>query len=663
MQNLDDSIKNNQVSDQAGLNQKVNLETKTQTESQKAMPRKKKFYKKKWFKILMIFLVVVGITLSAMSAYTYAVFNQLKGQAEIVKTQVSNAKTAFKAQDLPKTKEALDQTQTELAKLENTYAKLKFYKLVPIVRNYYLDGQNGLDAAQAALSAGQKTVDALVPYADVLGFKGEGSFAGGTVEDRIASLLATIDKLLPQMDAIANDLKTADQHLAQINPNRYPESIKGIVIRGKIISAQKGLKGASEAITTYRPVIERLPSIAGADGKRKKYLILFQNDNELRPTGGFLTAYAVVNVENGKVTAEKSDDIYELDKKFTKKIPIPPELGRYLTTERYWNLRDMNIYPDFKESMDIFYPNYQTVPGEPKNIDGIIAIDTKFVVHLMDILGAIEVPGYGTFSSKHDPSCDCPQIIHVLSEIITRPTPYIKVDRKGILGPLMQGLILKSYQAPKNQWPALFETFFADIGARHVQFYFMDDKDQHAAEAINAAGRMFPPEPNQDFLAIVDANLAGAKSNLYVKNQWTQTIEKPHDGKLKKTIEATYKNPRRADNCNLEAGLLCLNSTLKDWNRVYLPKGSKLISSQGYLEKPKVYDTDGFTVVDGYFTLQPKGVAKLKLEVETPYKDTETYRLYVWKQGGLNEYPFVVNVNGNEEEFKVNKDIQYETQF
>ena len=59
--------------------------------------------------------------------------------------------------------------------------------------------------------------------------------------------------------------------------------------------------------------------IAGGKGERKKYLILFQNDNELRPTGGFLTAYAVVFVENGKVSPEKSDDIYELDKKFSRK--------------------------------------------------------------------------------------------------------------------------------------------------------------------------------------------------------------------------------------------------------------------------------------------------------------------------------------------------------
>ena len=64
----------------------------------------------------------------------------------------------------------------------------------------------------------------------------------------------------------------------------------------------------------YRPLIDQLPAMMGGQGQRRKYLILFQNNNKLRPTGGFLTAYSIVYVEDGKVTPEKSDDIYELDK-------------------------------------------------------------------------------------------------------------------------------------------------------------------------------------------------------------------------------------------------------------------------------------------------------------------------------------------------------------
>src|SRR5690606_8414547 len=116
-------------------------------------------------------------------------------------------------------------------------------------------------------------------------------------------------------------------------------------------------------------------------------------------------------------------------------------------------LRDMNTSPDFKVSMDQFLENYKTIRGEPQDIDGIIALDTHVLTELLTVLGPVEVPGYGTFSAEISPACDCPQVVHALSEIITRPTPYLREDRKGILGPMMRAILTKSYGAPRQQWP------------------------------------------------------------------------------------------------------------------------------------------------------------------------------------------------------------------
>src|SRR6185369_1280593 len=397
-----------------------------------------------------------------------------------------SAYDAFKAQNLPGAQQNLESVKTKLADIRVTYQKLSLYNSLPIAHSYYQDGLHGLNAADAGVEAGLKSLNSITPYADVLGFTGEGTFTGGTAEDRLKLVLQTLQKITPELDAIGGDLNTVQVELAQINPNRYPENFRGTELRSKIVQAQEVSKGAATALTEFRPVIEQIPAVMGANG-RKKYFVLFQNDNELRPTGGFLTAYSVIFVENGKVTPEKSDDIYELDKKFSKKIPIPPILGKYLTTESLFHLRDMNIDPDFKTSMDQFLTNYKLVPGEPKDIDGIIAVDTQVLTDLLRVLGPVEIPGYGTFSAENDPTCDCPQIIHALSEIITRPTPYIKVDRKGILGPMMGAILQKAYTAPKTQWPQLFEVAWQDIQARHAQFYLFDPAAQAAAEKVGAA--------------------------------------------------------------------------------------------------------------------------------------------------------------------------------
>jgi len=110
-----------------------------------------------------------------------------------------------------------------------------------------------LKAGDSGLNAAQILIETLNPYADILGFSGEGTFTGGTAEDRVVMLIETLPKVLPKIDDIANDLKEADEQLAQINPNRYPESFRGKQIRPKIVQGQQLLHDAVLATTDAKP--------------------------------------------------------------------------------------------------------------------------------------------------------------------------------------------------------------------------------------------------------------------------------------------------------------------------------------------------------------------------------------------------------------------------
>lgn len=633
--------------------------------SKKPKNKFQRWMQKNWKKVGIVALVILALlssTTGVIGYVTYQKVQTLRSQATDIQFLGTEAYAAFKAQNLPETEVKLLEIQSKLGDVRNTYGQLSFYSYIPIANAYYGDGLHGLNAADAGVKASLKSIEAIVPYADVLGFAGEGTFTGGTAEDRLKLVLETLDKISPVLDEISNELKVVESELAFIDEGRYPETFRDIPLRSYVLQAKDMSRSTVETLTLYRPIFEELPSIAGGRGERKKYLVLFQNDNELRPTGGFLTAYSIIYIEDGKVTPEKSDDIYELDKKFTRNIPIPPKLGRYLITERYYNLRDMNISPDFKSSMDEFMEHYKTVRGEPQDIDGIIAVDTHFLTDLLTVLGPVEVPGYGTFSAENDPRCDCPQVVYALSEIITRPTPYLRDDRKGILGPMMRAILTKAYGAPKQQWPALFQKGLDDIASRHMQMYFLDEKSQTAAEAINAGGRMIVPEKT-DFLAIVNANLGGAKSNLFVNYDVKQEVSAPENGRITKSVEVTYRNNRKADNCNLEAGLLCLNSTLQDWTRFYVPQGAELVSAQGFTQEPEIYEEAGMSVIDGFFTLEPNSQAKLKVTYTVPYTDEVTYKATLWKQGGVSPFKTLLDVNGSQEEVTVSKDTKVEIAF
>jgi hypothetical protein len=572
---------------------------------------------------------------------------------------------------LPALPEKINALQENLKKIDQEYQALKVYQYLPVLRNYYSDGQTVFLIGHKSLDLADQLVETLMPYSDLLGFAGEGSFEGGTTQDRIVLILETLEEIQPEIEEMDSKLREIERLSLEIDASRYPEQVAQREIRSQILNAQEQISNLSHGFTDYKPVLAELAKMAGAK-EAQKYLVLFQNDNELRPTGGFLTAYSIIKLDQGTVVPEKSGDIYDLDQKFRKNIAIPEELGKYLTTERYWNLRDMNIYPDFKKSMEIFYEHYQTVPGEPDDIDGIIAVDTQVLTWLLEVIGPVQVPGYGTFSAEIDKRCDCPQVVYALSEIITRPTPYLREDRKGVLGPLMSTILSKTYELDKLKFPELITVAISSLKGRHLQMYFVDENSQIAAEKINAAGRLYQLNPgfkdwqfgqNQDFLAIINTNLAGAKSNLFINYELKLSVGAPQDNYINNNLEISYKNTAPADNCNLEAGLLCLNATLNDWLRIYLPEGSELIEIQGLEDEADVYTEEGFTVIDGFFKLEPLGLAKIRMTYRVPYQDQENYNLRLWKQAGISPVPVLIDVTGGEEELLMDQDLEYSTVF
>lgn len=617
---------------------------------------------KRWKKVLLtiggVFLGLVVI-LGIVSFFGYRKAMAVKGSLDEVQTAGKELYAALKAQNLVEANTKLVELKSKVDAFASQYHSLSWLGAVPVASSYYRDGNHGLAAGYAGLNGAATLLKAIEPYADVLGFKGTATASAGPAEERIVKIIETLDKVTPSLDAVTKDLDTVSVELGAIDESKYPEEVRGFKLRSLIAQAKTLTSGMVVGIKQAKPIIEVLPQVAGGQ-VRKKYLVLFQNSGELRPTGGFMTGYAILNVDKGKIEAEGSGDIYDLDAKFKNKPLIPAILKRFLTTETRFNLRDMNMSPDFKVSMDTFYPNYEKVPGQPTNFDGIIAVDTHFLESLVKVLGPVEVPGFGTFTAENDARCDCPQIIYALSEIVDRPTNYIRENRKGILGPMMKAILTKAYGAPKQIWPDLFSSGWKNVEGKHIQLYFFEPKAQTAAEAVNAAGRVVATPEKSDYLFIVDTNLAGAKSNFFISQKIEHTIDLPENGLLKHMITITYDNPFKGSNCNLEAGQLCLNGKLNDWVRFYLPTGAKLVDSRGFdTDSVKESEDLGHHVVEGVFQLQPLARAKIELTYAIPYDNATTYKLYMQRQGGIEDLKHEFTVNGQTHEAVLGKDQQF----
>jgi hypothetical protein len=631
-----------------GLN-KIDFKLEKQPDKDQALNptmRKKKFNFKNLLKspkvmvILVIVLVLVlftifGIYLPATKAYN---------DAKLTYKEALVAAWAMKTQNISLASDELSKTKTYLDQTKKDVDSMGYLKFVPLVNWYYGDAYHSINAGEHGLNAAIILVDAIKPYADVLGLKGQGSFAGGTAQQRIETAVKTIGKITPKIDDISKELDAVKVEIDQVDPNHYPSFSYGKKAKDTIATLRSLTDQSANLISNAKPLIKILPQVLG-EPNEQKYLVLFQNDKELRPTGGFITAYSVFRLDSGVIHVDNSSDIYSLDATVPNKPVAPSPILKYLPKVSQLNLRDNNLSPDFKVSMDSFYKMYKTA-GDSTNVNGIFAVDTHALVAAMNILGDINAAGT-TFTTKNDPRCNCPQVIYQLEAIADQPVQGVKENRKGIIGELMYAIMNKAFSSsPKQYWGPLFQTMLAEINEKHILFYLNNSQAQAGMEGINAAGRIVPFEG--DYFHLNEANFGGAKSNMFVTQDVTQDYSLQADGTITKIVTINYKNPFAPSDCNLERGNLCLNAVLRDWFRIYVPKGSQLLSSTGSEVKMTSYEELDKTVFEGFLTVRPQGASKLTISYKLPFKlaNNSVLPLLIQKQPGTSDDNYIINLGG-----------------
>lgn len=635
---------------------KISLETSTMPK-----PVKKKRFPWKLvaipFGIVIVLLVVIGLMLLPMRG----VMAKTQNTVTVGKAMLS----AIKSQDLEKTKEGLANTRKSMEELRSEYNKVIALKAVPVLGAYVSDGDHAIKAAFAGLDAGDRAIEALEPNADILGLKGESTFVSGTADDRIQTAVKTMNALVPKINAMAESIDVLRKELDYIDPARYPEKVRGVVIRANLVSAKETIDNAANLFVNAQPLLMNLPKMLG-EPEEKRYLVLFQNDKELRATGGFITAYAQFRFVRGKAILEKADDIYTLDASLRKKFPAPEEILKFHKGVYNLNIRDSNLSPDFKVSMQKFEELYDSASGKEK-IDGIFAVDTHVLVEALRILGPMNVYGR-EFSAEIDKRCDCPRAVYELEDYSTRPVGYVREARKDIIGVLLQSILQKALGvSPSQYWGSLFQMLLSEIGQKHVLAYLHDDEAQKAAESFNMAGRIMTAEETAavlkyqegqgwDYLHINNSNMAGAKSNMFVSEKYTKDTTVNSDGTVTTKLTVEYKNPYQGSDCGLESGGLCLNAPLRNWVRVYVPKGSKLVESKG-TQSPKdnkpvpmdSFESLGKTVFEGFLIVNPMGTARLDITYTSPVKSADTkYRLLFQKQPGTDKQEVIIKLGGKD---------------
>jgi hypothetical protein len=141
-------------------------------------------------------------------------------------------------------------------------------------------------------------------------------------------------------------------------------------------------------VETKKYQVENWLSFFGKE-KEKNYLVLFQNPDIPRPSGGFIGAYTILSFNQGKINFS-GNNIFVLEEVFLKKIipPIPfQEIG-----DR-WFFRDVNWFFDFPLTGQKILSFYEQTEKKP-DLDGVIFINPSVIELMLETIGPIEIRDY-----------------------------------------------------------------------------------------------------------------------------------------------------------------------------------------------------------------------------------------------------------------------------
>ncbi len=440
----------------------------------------------------------------------------------------------------------------------------------------------------------------------------------------------------------SSELQAADSGFSEASVKlKNPDLNKGF-----FNSFQSSNQGLVDKVEVYTNLVKQarsstflLPEIIGLNGK-KSYLVLLQNSNELRPTGGFIGSVARIDFEGGKLKKLEVQDVYAIDGSLKIHVEPPKEIKEDLG-QNDWYLRDSNWEPDYPTAARQAAWFYGQETGV--QVDGVIAVNLPTIENLLDVIGPLNVSDYKeTINSSNL----FPKTI-AYSEQGFFPGSQAK---KNFLSALSTELFNQIFFVPKQNWPGIIRSLGRSFNEKQLLVYLADPKLFSYLVSENFAGALprqgvFQDGRVDDFLAIVEANLGADKANYYLDRNIKLATGIGKEGEVSHILRISYTN--KSPSAVWPAG------NYKNRLRIYLPFGTKL-EKASWGEKDITNEVNTFVDYGrtGYSMLlelnpreQKTLVLNYQLANRVSFKDNQAgYSLNIIKQAGTLHDPLEWNL-------------------
>lgn len=396
----------------------------------------------------------------------------------------------------------------------------------------------------------------------------------------------------------------------------------------------------------YKNVISQLPELhedsklllGKLTGGEQVWLILFQNSDEIRATGGFTGSYALATINNGKISELVFEDIYDADGQFDGYVSPPPGVLEYLSSDRGMRLPDANWNPDAPESIQqqlVFF-----ALGRKQNIDGVVVVNLPFAEKVLKTTGPVYLPDYDVYVSS--------QNLHQALRDERNEFFAGNIQKKHLLSQAVKQVLFKLKNLDIQQAKQLASTAQIAIKQKEIMVYSREEKLQNLFEKYQATGQL-KTQAGQYFVGLVESNVGINKANRNVQRDVVMA--------LRETSSSITINFHNNNLPNLEPpktgaptnGYVNYQRLLinPDWQVISISINNQPIPTW---DESEITSSDGQILKQiGYLITVPEQTsAQTKIEINYPPLVLPG-ELSLYKQPGLASTPYIIQTpSGNQ---------------
>ncbi len=355
----------------------------------------------------------------------------------------------------------------------------------------------------------------------------------------------------------------AEKQLSSINFEVIPEEKR--ILFEEFKSKVPDFKNYISAAIEYS---DFLLKIVGTD-KPKTYLVLLQNTNERRATGGFPGTYAIIGFDKGALNKIFVDDVYNIDGQMKANM-IPPIPLQHITPNL--GMRDVNWFADFPTSASKIEEYYRLDGGA--KLDGVFAISPSVISKILAIIGPVELDRGMTMTSENFMT----ELQNEIEYVADRSQP------KKIMTEFQPKFFSKLASSDKDQWIEVMKVLLQSVTEKHILTFFNDAELQKQSSAYGFSGEIV--KTSSDFLQVIFSNVKGSKTDAVTSNKLNlSTVFHPDSVAHNLTVKRIHSGGTS------KYGFY--NLVNSSYVRVYLPKGA-------VFDEIKGNDTPGYKPLVNY---------------------------------------------------------------